>query len=51
MAASEDEHNETKLFAHYIPIEQLLSLNELLWIILAARRNGQVIPLIRMKQN
>ena len=36
---------------HYIPIEQLLSLNELLWIILAARRNGQVIPLVRMKQN
>ena len=28
MATSEDEHDETKLTAHNIPIEQMLSLND-----------------------
>ena len=41
MAASEDEYHETT--AYDIPIEQILSLNDSSWIILAARQNEHVV--------
>ena len=43
--------------AHDIPNEQVLSLNDSLWIILATRQNGHVIaffwsrPEVKMRQN
>ena len=43
--------------AHDIPIEQMLSLNDLLWIILATRQNGHLViffcsrPKVKMRQN
>ena len=41
VAASEDEHHKTT--AYDIPIEQMLSLNDPLWIILAALQNEHVV--------
>ena len=56
MAASEDEHDKTKLLQWHA-IELMLSLNDSFWIILATRQNEQVVtlfyskPKVKMRQN
>ena len=42
---------QNKTTTHYMLIEQLLSLTNLLWITLAARQNGQVITIFYSNQN
>ena len=55
VAASEDEHDQTT--ANDIMIEQMLFLNDSLWIILAIHQNGHVEtffcsrPKVKMRQN
>ena len=42
---------QNKTTTHYMLIEQLLSLTNLLWITLAARQNGHVITIFYSNQN